>query len=68
LYTKDYAIKTGPLQLGLTDEELAAAERLAAGDTGPVTVELDTALADQLKAELEAQRLEEKRLKDEKIA
>jgi hypothetical protein len=54
--------------LGLTDEELAAAERLAAGDTGPVTVELDTALADQLKAELEAQRLEEKRLKDEKIA
>lgn len=68
LYTKDYAIKTGPLQLGLTDEELAAAERLAAGDTGPVTVELDTALADQLKAELEAQRLEEKRLKDLAIA
>jgi hypothetical protein len=68
LYTKDYAIKTGPAQLGLTDEELAAAERLAAGDTGPETVPLDNSLAEQLQAELEAQRAEEKRLKDLAIA
>jgi len=63
----DYAIQTGPSQRGLTDEEIAAAERLAAGDTGPVTVELDTSIADALQAELEEQRRLEKELKDAAI-
>jgi hypothetical protein len=43
-WTKDYAIETGPTQVGLTDEEKAAAERAASGepeDDGIVVVEVD---------------------------
>jgi hypothetical protein len=47
-FAKEHALQTGPQQAGLTDDEIAEAERLAAGDTGPVTVELDTDLAAQL--------------------
>lgn len=65
--TKERAISTGPQQLGFSPEEIAAAQKIADGDTGPVTVELDNSIAEQLEAEMKAQREEEARLKQEAV-
>jgi len=53
--------------LGFSPEEIAAAQKIAYGDTGPVTVELDNSIAEQLEAEMKAQREEEARLKQEAV-
>lgn len=53
--------------MGFSPEEIAAAQKIADGDTGPVTVELDNSIAEQLEAEMKAQREEEARLKQEAV-
>lgn len=67
-FTDNYAINTVAQQAGATEEEIAALLRAASGEPDVPVVELDTAAADALAAEIAAQRAEEARVRAEEVA